>query len=136
MLTLAALVLSFSAVGLILIHDTTMTQRVPTWVSVYSVICMFFYQTLDACDGKQARRTGTSGPLGQLFDHGCDGINTMLFIILLWQSFQRGADWGFFAMTATMTIAFFLAQWEEQHTHKLRTATAGVGVTERKCRGR
>jgi phosphatidylglycerophosphate synthase len=28
------------------------------------------YQTLDAVDGKQARRTGTSSPLGQLFDHG------------------------------------------------------------------
>jgi phosphatidylglycerophosphate synthase len=28
------------------------------------------YQTLDAIDGKQARRTGTSSPLGELFDHG------------------------------------------------------------------
>jgi ethanolaminephosphotransferase len=93
---------------------------------------MFFYQTLDAVDGKQARRTQSSSPLGQLFDHGCDGINTMLFIILFWQSFQRGADWGFFALAATMPLAFFLAQWEERHTHKLRTATAGVGVTERK----
>jgi hypothetical protein len=25
---------------------------------------------MDAIDGKQARRTGTSGPLGELFDHG------------------------------------------------------------------
>jgi hypothetical protein len=28
------------------------------------------YQTLDALDGKQARRTKTSSPLGELFDHG------------------------------------------------------------------
>lgn len=28
------------------------------------------YQSLDAIDGKQARRTGSSGPLGELFDHG------------------------------------------------------------------
>jgi ethanolaminephosphotransferase len=28
------------------------------------------YQSLDAIDGKQARRTQTSGPLGELFDHG------------------------------------------------------------------
>lgn len=27
-------------------------------------------QTLDAIDGKQARRTGSSSPLGELFDHG------------------------------------------------------------------
>jgi ethanolaminephosphotransferase len=30
----------------------------------------FIYQSFDAIDGKQARRTGTSGPLGELFDHG------------------------------------------------------------------
>lgn len=33
-------------------------------------IGMWIYQSLDAIDGKQARRTGTSGPLGELFDHG------------------------------------------------------------------
>jgi hypothetical protein len=31
---------------------------------------LFAYQSLDAIDGKQARRTGSSGPLGELFDHG------------------------------------------------------------------
>lgn len=33
-------------------------------------IGLFVYQSLDAIDGKQARRTGMSGPLGELFDHG------------------------------------------------------------------
>lgn len=33
-------------------------------------IGLFMYQSLDAIDGKQARRTQTSGPLGELFDHG------------------------------------------------------------------
>lgn len=27
-------------------------------------------QTFDAVDGKQARRTNSSSPLGELFDHG------------------------------------------------------------------
>ena len=31
-----------------------------------------FPQTFDAVDGKQARRTGSSSPLGELFDHGGD----------------------------------------------------------------
>ena len=31
---------------------------------------IFIYQTLDAADGKQARRTNSATPLGQLFDHG------------------------------------------------------------------
>ena len=38
--------------------------------------CLFAYQSLDSIDGKQARRTGMAGPLGELFDHGCDAINT------------------------------------------------------------
>jgi ethanolaminephosphotransferase len=37
---------------------------------------LFAYQSLDSIDGKQARRTGMAGPLGELFDHGCDAINT------------------------------------------------------------
>ena len=34
------------------------------------------YQSLDAIDGKQARRTNTNTPLGELFDHGCDSLST------------------------------------------------------------
>lgn len=60
-------------------------------------IGLFLYQSLDAIDGyvyifsatakrqaqisiverrKQARRTGMAGPLGEMFDHGCDALNT------------------------------------------------------------
>ncbi len=34
---------------------------------------------LDNMDGKQARRTGTSSPLGMMFDHGCDALVTFAF---------------------------------------------------------
>jgi len=30
-------------------------------------------------DGKQARKTGNSSPLGMLFDHGCDALTMTLF---------------------------------------------------------
>jgi phosphatidylglycerophosphate synthase len=36
------------------------------------------YQTLDNLDGRQARRTGSSSPLGLLFDHGVDALNVTL----------------------------------------------------------
>lgn len=32
----------------------------------------------DNLDGKQARRTKTSSPLGLLFDHGCDATTTFM----------------------------------------------------------
>lgn len=41
---------------------------------------LFIYQSLDAIDGKQARRTNSSTPLGELFDHGCDAVSTGLIL--------------------------------------------------------
>jgi ethanolaminephosphotransferase len=32
-------------------------------------LCYGIYMWLDNCDGKQARRTGNSSPLGMIFDH-------------------------------------------------------------------
>lgn len=52
------------------------THAVPRWVFFLNGFAMIFYQTLDNMDGKQARRTGSSSPLGMLFDHGCDAINS------------------------------------------------------------
>jgi len=37
---------------------------IPWWVFIWSAVAQFSYQTLDAIDGKQARRTGSSSPLG------------------------------------------------------------------------
>lgn len=55
-------------------------------------ITMFIYQTLDAIDGKQARRTGSSNALGELFDHGCDSLSNRKFIgYLLLRVCKRGA---------------------------------------------
>lgn len=36
-------------------------------------------QTFDAVDGKQARRTNSSSPLGELFDHGDFPLSYILF---------------------------------------------------------
>jgi len=36
---------------------------------------LWLYSTFDNIDGKQARRTKQSSPLGELFDHGCDSLN-------------------------------------------------------------
>ena len=51
--------------------------QAPWWVYFSCGLGLFFYQCLDAIDGKQARRTGSSSPLGELFDHGCDAVSTV-----------------------------------------------------------
>lgn len=52
--------------------------QAPTWAYLACAIGLFIYQSLDAIDGKQARRTNSSTPLGELFDHGCDSLSTGL----------------------------------------------------------
>lgn len=42
----------------------------PSWVYFLSGLAVLMYLHLDCLDGKQARRTKSSSPLGQLFDHG------------------------------------------------------------------
>ena len=50
--------------------------QLPGWTLVTAAVGLFVYQALDAIDGKQARRTGSATPLGELFDHGCDSLST------------------------------------------------------------
>ena len=45
-------------------------------------ISLFIYTSLDALDGKQARRTNSNTPLGELFDHTCDAFNIGTFIYI------------------------------------------------------
>lgn len=50
--------------------------QAPLWAYLLCAVGLFIYQSLDAIDGKQARRTNSSSPLGELFDHGCDSLST------------------------------------------------------------
>ena len=59
-------------------HTYTYTQA-PGWTYLVCAIGIFIYQTLDGIDGSQARRTGTSSPLGEYFDHGLDAITTFIY---------------------------------------------------------
>lgn len=56
---------------------------------------LWAYSSLDAIDGKQARRTGTSGPLGEFFDHGCDAVNLVLTTFLCAAIFNFTLDFLF-----------------------------------------
>ena len=56
-------------------------SQAPRWAYITCAAGFFIYQSLDAIDGKQARRTGTSSPLGELFDHGCDAISMQLVMV-------------------------------------------------------
>ncbi|KAG6887707.1 hypothetical protein C0995_013338 [Termitomyces sp. Mi166 len=95
---------------------------------------LFAYQSLDAIDGKQARRTGMAGPLGEMFDHGCDAMNTtvsrnptshhghltlgpgQLEVLLASQALNLGRSWWTVASQIATLANFYLTTWEEYHT--------------------
>ncbi|KAL7006172.1 hypothetical protein EMMF5_004293 [Cystobasidiomycetes sp. EMM_F5] len=92
----------------------------PSWI----------YFSLDAIDGKQARRTGSSSPLGEVFDHGCDAINTThssiptldpdwrykLEVLLTAAAINLGMGWWTVASQLFTLANFYLTTWEEYHT--------------------
>ena len=63
-------------VTLFCIADFDLLGYVPNWFFFFQAWCYFAYRMLDEMDGKQARRTGNSSPLGLIFDHGCDAFST------------------------------------------------------------
>ncbi|KAJ6479218.1 choline ethanolaminephosphotransferase [Mycena vitilis] len=93
--------------------------EVPSWVYFSCSIGLFLYQSFDAIDGKQARRTGMAGPLGEMFDHGCDAMNTTLEVILAAQALNLGRSWWTVASQIATLANFYLTTWEEYHTGQL-----------------
>jgi len=90
--------------------------------AVLGAACLFFYSTMDNMDGKQARRTGSSSPLGLIFDHGCDAVNAALVgwpVVALVLCVGGPASWQVAALWAIPTAPFFLNTWEEFHVGAL-----------------
>lgn len=93
----------------------------PRWAFFLCGVGLFAYQSLDAIDGKQARRTGTSSPLGELFDHGCDSISTVFVAASACIAVQLGhyPTWMFFQCFCAMTL-FYCAHWQTYVSGTLR----------------
>ncbi|KAI1287612.1 Ethanolaminephosphotransferase 1 [Halotydeus destructor] len=95
-------------------------KPVPKWVWLLCAFGHFMAHTLDGIDGKQARRTGSSGPLGELFDHGVDSWTSVLIPICIYSLFGR-SDYSLepFRMlmtTWTIFLTFYISHWEKYNT--------------------
>jgi phosphatidylglycerophosphate synthase len=88
MVTLLGVAAQISGIILILFYDNTLGAELPTWAYYYFIFVIFFGQTTDAIDGKHARNTKRSSPLGQLVDHGCDSFSNSFIIVMACQSLQ------------------------------------------------
>ncbi|KAL8346226.1 hypothetical protein RB598_000226 [Gaeumannomyces tritici] len=104
-------------------YNPTLDQDCPPWVYYSWAVGLFLYQTFDAVDGSQARRTHQSGPLGELFDHGVDALNTSLEVLLFAGSQNMGQSWYTVAMLFSSLLTFYVQTWDEYHT---KTLTLGI----------
>ncbi|KAG9355844.1 hypothetical protein JZ751_000686 [Albula glossodonta] len=79
------------------------------------------YTASDSIDGKHARRTMSSSPLGELFDHGLDSWATSLFTLSLFSVFGISVDSGVSAYTlycvlCVILLTFIISHWEKYNT--------------------
>jgi phosphatidylglycerophosphate synthase len=91
-------------------YDYTFQKDIPNWCFLFAGLCVWIYSTLDAVDGKQARRTKSSSPLGQLFDHGCDSFSITFFVLALGQAAKlEGLE--IFVLFVACQSAFWSSNW-------------------------
>lgn len=80
-------------------------------------ICVFVYYTIDNVDGKQARRTHTSSPLGMCMDHGCDVLGVSFIAIGVSRMIVLDNDvlLLFTSQIAVLGI-FWMSVWAQYHS--------------------
>ncbi|KAJ2179523.1 hypothetical protein GGH18_005558, partial [Coemansia sp. RSA 530] len=101
------------------VYAPNLQDECPRWVYFAFAACVWIYGSFDAVDGKQARRTGTASPLGELFDHGCDSLVVSLIMLLYATVCQLGETWWTVALVFFALTNFYMSTMEEYHTHVL-----------------
>ncbi|MEE6480075.1 hypothetical protein FKM82_012448 [Ascaphus truei] len=128
-ITIVGLVLNVVTTLILISYCPTATEEAPFWTFLLCAIGLFIYQSLDAIDGKQARRTNSSSPLGELFDHGCDAVSTVFVAVGITAAVRLGTlpGWLFFCNFVGMFM-FYCAHWQTYVSGTLRFGK--VDVTE------
>lgn len=129
LITIIGLSINICTTILLVFYCPTATEQAPLWAYIACACGLFIYQSLDAIDGKQARRTNSSSPLGELFDHGCDSLSTVFVVLGTCIAVQLGTnpDWMFFCCFAG-TFMFYCAHWQTYVSGTLRFGI--IDVTE------
>lgn len=116
MITLIGFLFEIGSFLISFIVSNCMDNDIPGWLCIVNGLCLFIYSTLDNLDGRQARRTGSSSPLGQFFDHGCDAITGVCELMKVAISLDMGCDTICFFFVFLMGVGFFMTSYEEYVT--------------------
>ncbi|KAI4128838.1 MAG: hypothetical protein LQ338_002538 [Usnochroma carphineum] len=91
----------------------------PSWLYYSFAFGLWMYSTMDNVDGKQARRTGQSSGLGELFDHGIDSLNCTLASLCETAALGLGSSPKGVFTALIPCLPMFFSTWETYHTHTL-----------------
>ncbi|KAL5553561.1 hypothetical protein UlMin_040962 [Ulmus minor] len=127
MITLTGFVFLVTSALLGYIYSPQLDSPPPRWVHFAHGLLLFLYQTFDAVDGKQARRTNSSSPLGELFDHGCDALACAFEALAFGSTAMCGRNTFWFWVISA--VPFYGATWEHFFTNTLILPTVN-GPTE------
>ena len=111
--------------------DPSMTLVLPGWVWVLSWFGDSWYQTIDAIDGKQARRIDNCSALGQLLDHNLDQFSFTVMMIHVCASLQIGGDiTKMLLITPGVMSAHYSIEYRTHFTNWHITTVGAIGATE------
>ncbi|KAH8245876.1 hypothetical protein KR038_009935 [Drosophila bunnanda] len=129
LITIVGLILNVVTTLILICYSPNGVEAPPRWTCFLCALGLFIYQSLDSIDGKQARRTNTSSPLGELFDHGCDSISTVFVALSACVSCQLGhyPNWLFFQCFCAIAL-FYCAHWQTYVSGTMRFGR--IDVTE------
>ncbi|KMY93513.1 cholinephosphotransferase 1 isoform X2 [Drosophila simulans] len=129
LITIVGLILNVVTTLILICYSPNGVEAPPRWTCLLCALGLFIYQSLDSIDGKQARRTNTSSPLGELFDHGCDSISTVFVALSACISCQLGhyPNWLFFQCFCAIAL-FYCAHWQTYVSGTMRFGR--IDVTE------
>ncbi|XP_037947267.1 cholinephosphotransferase 1 isoform X2 [Teleopsis dalmanni] len=129
LITIVGLIINIITTLILIYYSPDGKSAPPRWSCFLCALGLFIYQSLDSIDGKQARRTNTSSPLGELFDHGCDSISTVFVALSACVSCQLGhyPNWLFFQCFCAIGL-FYCAHWQTYVSGTLRFGK--IDVTE------
>ncbi|KAI0384117.1 CDP-alcohol phosphatidyltransferase [Hypomontagnella monticulosa] len=119
MVTLIGFFFILANIALLVIFMPDLVGPGPSWLYFSFAFGLFMYQTMDNIDGKQARRTGTSSGLGELFDHGIDSLNCTLGSLLETAAMALGTSKSGVFTALCPCLPMFFSTWETYHTHTL-----------------
>lgn len=131
LITLIGLVVNVVTTLVIIRYSPDANSEIPRWASFLCGLGLFVYQSLDAIDGKQARRTGSSSPLGELFDHGCDSVSTVFITLSACVSVKLGEYPSWMFLQSFFAVAlFYFAHWQTYVSGTLRFGKFDVTETQ------